>query len=256
MERLNHYQPRLPIGDGSSATLGLLAGFELVCGGHPVELPMTAQRLLAFLALHDKPLQRSYVAGRLWAQAAPDRAHANLRSALWRVQRGGLALVDATATQLVLDRRVTVDVREADRLARAVLERRLNLLPRSWAILTSDLLPDWYEDWLEPERERFHQLRLHALEELATRLTNAGHFAQAVELGLNATGSDPTRESAHRVVINALIAEGNIAEAVRHYDRFRRLILLEVGMPPSMELDRLVRSAQSPERSQPGNGSQ
>jgi hypothetical protein len=33
----------------------LLDGFELCCDGRPVALPMTAQRLLAFLALRDRP---------------------------------------------------------------------------------------------------------------------------------------------------------------------------------------------------------
>ena len=48
------------------ARLSLLGGFELVCAGSPVRLQMSAQRLVAFLALQDRPLLRLYIAGVLW----------------------------------------------------------------------------------------------------------------------------------------------------------------------------------------------
>jgi len=60
----------------------LLRAFELRCGGEIVPLPMSAQRLLAFLALHDQFLFRSCVARTLWLEASDDRANACLRSVL------------------------------------------------------------------------------------------------------------------------------------------------------------------------------
>src|SRR6266849_6300812 len=39
-------------------TLSLLHGFELSYGGQQVFIPRSSQRLLAFVALHDRPLQR------------------------------------------------------------------------------------------------------------------------------------------------------------------------------------------------------
>ena len=69
--------------------LNLLRGFELWCDGERVTLPMSAQRVLAFLALHDRPVLRLYVAGSLWLDASEERSYANLRSALWRLRRPG-----------------------------------------------------------------------------------------------------------------------------------------------------------------------
>ena len=66
---------------GSTGTrLTLLNAFELVCHDVPVALPMSAQRLVAFLALHNRLLLRSFVAGSLWLDTPEERAHANLRS--------------------------------------------------------------------------------------------------------------------------------------------------------------------------------
>lgn len=45
--------------------LALMRGFELTCDGSRVSLPRSAQRLIAFLALSERAMRRSYVAGML-----------------------------------------------------------------------------------------------------------------------------------------------------------------------------------------------
>src|SRR5947208_3414756 len=76
--------------------LGLLRGFELLDRDRQVRLPFSAQRVLAFLALHDRPLQRVYVAGSLWLDSTEAHANASLRTALWRLRRPSCRLVEAT----------------------------------------------------------------------------------------------------------------------------------------------------------------
>ena len=92
------------------------------------------------------------------------------------------------------------------------------------------LLPDWYEDWVEIERERLCELRAHALEALCHRLTTAGRFGEATEAGLAAVRDEPLRESAHRVLIGVHLAEGNRAAALHQYRAFALLLHEEVGM--------------------------
>lgn len=228
---------------GAQVTVGLLDGFELRHGADTVELALGAQRLVAYLALHEKRLQRRYVAARLWMDASAERANGNLRSAVWRVQRTGLPIVECTSSQLALQREVVVDARESTRFALEVLDHRHAVPPAGWQMLGADLVPDWYEDWIDAERERFRQLRLHALEELCVQLIEVGRFGEAVQVGLTAAAGDPTRESAQRAVILAYLAERNVGEAIRHYERFQRSMLREFGVPPSAELTELVRSA-------------
>ena len=59
----------------------LLDGFALRARVS-VDLPLSAQRVVAFLALHDRPLLRLHVAGVLWPETSEDRAFASLRTAL------------------------------------------------------------------------------------------------------------------------------------------------------------------------------
>ena len=94
------------------------------------------------------------------------------------------------------------------------------------------------------ERERFRQLRLHALESLSEQLTAMGRLGQAVEAALAAVASEPLRESAHRVLIKAYLAEGNRGEALLHFRGFRDLLSHELGVEPSPRMAELVRELQ------------
>jgi DNA-binding SARP family transcriptional activator len=108
------------------------------------------------------------------------------------------------------------------------------------ALLSQDLLPDWYEDWLLEERERYRQLRLHALEVLCGRLTNLRQFHQSIQAGLAAVAGEPLRESAQRVLITAYLAEGNSCEALKQYQRYWTLLQTELGQEPSPDLTYLL----------------
>jgi DNA-binding SARP family transcriptional activator len=113
--------------------------------------------------------------------------------------------------------------------------------PPAALLARGEILPDWYDDWLVIERERFRQLRVHALERLCDRLTAAGRFAEAVDAGLAAVESEPLRESAHRALIRTHLAEGNACEALRQYRAFRELLRRELGLRPSELMEALVR---------------
>lgn len=225
--------------------LGLLRGFRILHQDTAVTLPLGAQRLLAFLALHNRPVLRGSVAGALWQDTTERRAGANLRSALWRLNQPGLHLVTATATSLGLDPQVGVDLHRVEELAHALLDRRVACddMNRPAQSLSGDFLPDWTDDWVLIERERFRQLRLHALEALCEELTLAGRFGQAVDAGLAAVAGEPLRESAHRAVIKAYLAEGNRGEALRQYELYRTLAHTELRVAPSARMRALFAAA-------------
>jgi DNA-binding SARP family transcriptional activator len=227
---------------GGGIRLAMLEGFELTSDNCTISLPLNAQRLMAFLALQDRALLRLYIAGVLWPDTPEERSTANLRSTLWRLHRPGYKLVEATGQHLRLAPTVVVDIREMTALARRLLERSIDCeeMVCTRLYLSGELLRDWYDEWVTMERERFRQLRLHALERLCEGLTIAGQFGQAVEAGLAAVAGEPLRETAHRVLIRAYLAEGNGVEAVRQYRRYRQLLWDEVKMRPSSEMDGLV----------------
>lgn len=226
--------------------LSLLGGFELFSKSRALALTMGSQRLIAFLALQDRLLPRTYVAGALWPEVPASRASANLRAGLWRLPPSCRGLVDQSAQCLGLATGVTVDIHEATALAQRLIDQshRCNSKDMGEAArkqLSAELLPTWYDDdWVFMERERFNQLRLHALEALCRRLTAAGRYGEAVDVGLAAVVAEPLRESAHRVLISVYLAEGNYGEAKRQYQRCRRVLAEELGVQPSSTLYEMI----------------
>ena len=231
--------------NGSTASSGthltLLGGFELRHDGDRVGLPLGVQRLVAFLALQERAVQRSYVAGTLWIDSSQEAANANLRTTLWRLRRPPCALVDATPSRLSLVESVNVDLHRATAVARRLAFDGCVVQPAEVPELTlaGELLPDWYDDWVLIERERFRQVRLHALEALCERLSAQSRYALAVDAGLAAVAGEPLRESAHRAVMRAHLAEGNRVEALRQYRLCQRLLHDQLGLEPTAETERL-----------------
>ncbi|HEY1345698.1 MAG TPA: BTAD domain-containing putative transcriptional regulator [Streptosporangiaceae bacterium] len=223
--------------------LSLLRHFQLTSHEGPICLPLSGQRIVAYLALREGPITRAGLAAVLWPDAAEDRAMANLRSAIWRVNRPGLRLIEATPDHAALMRDITIDFRELMPAVIAILARSGKIDRHIVANLAQadELLPDWYDDWIVFERERFRQLRLHALESLCEQLTDGGEFALAIDMGLAAVGADPLRETARRALIRAFLAEGNRAEAIGQYTSYRRLLRIELDVAPSEHIDAMVR---------------
>jgi DNA-binding SARP family transcriptional activator len=226
----------------ASARLVLMGALELESSGAGVRLPASASRLLAFLGLRRGPLARVYVAGQLWLDSTEERAGACLRSALWRLNRVADDVVWSNGRELGLADRVEVDLDSVAAAAQEVLGGSGPIRPEIVSQLceSQDLLPDWYDEWAEVERERFRQIRLHALERLCERLTAESRFAEALEAGLAAVRAEPLRESAHRAMIGMHLAEGNVGEAVRQYATCTRLMSSELGVRPSGQIERLL----------------
>jgi DNA-binding SARP family transcriptional activator len=221
-------------------SLQLLNGFRLARGGETIELPMSVQRVVVFLAIQSRAMLRPYVAGSLWLETSDERAGANLRSALWRLNRLGESVVDATSSALRLDDALEVDLRRHTALAHRLLAGDWDETHLDECSFCEDLLPDWYDDWLVIERERFHQLRLRTLELICERLTASGEYARALDVGLAAVAGEPLRESAHRALVRVHLAEGNCAEAQRQFDFYRRLLHDQLGLAPSAQMVELL----------------
>jgi len=229
--------------------LSLLGTFRLGVQTLPVTLTGGSQRLVAFLALRGRRLNRGAAAGALWPEVSEAQAHANLRSAIWRLDKVTQDVVHVNACEIELADGVVVDYEEAGALAHQLTvdgacPSDAGMGTDAIAALSCDLLPDWYEDWALIEAEHWRQLRLHALESLAERSTADGRFADAVEAAGAAIKADPLRESAQAALIRAHLAEGNQSEALRAFASYRCLLRKELGLDPSPHLLALVRDLQ------------
>src|SRR5687767_240280 len=217
--------------------IAVLGGFRFWVRGKDAlpDLPGGSQRLLAFLALRDRSVTRTAAAGTLWPEASEDHAHASLRSAISRLTMIAHEAVVVSYHDLRLADQVTVDIRAARRLAHRLLnaggpQLEDDSTDQAITALSSELLPDWYDDWAVVEAEDWRQLRLHALDAVTERLITSGRHADATGAALAAVKAEPLRETAHAALIRVHLAEGNQAEALTAFERFRELLRADLGV--------------------------
>lgn len=206
------------------ASLCLLTEPFLVAGGEVRTLPEGGKRLVAFTALSGGRVERRQAAGVLWPIGDDVRAVGNLRSALWRLRAAGCAVLDADKRQVWLRPEIETD---ADLLSRWAA-RLIDGGPASpaideacWRHCRPGLLPGWPDDWAAPHRERLRQRVLHAMEALVVRLVAAHDLDRAVALAREVARAEPLRESAHRILAEALQSGGRPVEAQAAYVAFR-----------------------------------
>jgi DNA-binding SARP family transcriptional activator len=223
---------------GARHAVRVLGSFTLVSDGNAVPLGVDARRLVAYLAVHPRPQEHAALAADLWPGVPATAARRLLTEAATAVGVPTLFSDEDLTGPLALAADVQVDLADALGLVRALPEIPATDSP-DIGLLSADILPGWTAAWIAVERERFRQLRLHALEERSLRLSAAGRHADAVALAEMAVRAAPSRESARRALIEAHLAQGNIAAAVAEYDAYEELLRSSVGGPASSSLDAL-----------------
>lgn len=241
LEREQHNEADTTAG-ATCLMLFVLGQFRLVDVCRQLDLcrGQTLQRLVGLLAIHSAAMSRDLVAGLLWPNVSEHCAHAALRSALARLARAAPSLVPRGGHELALADVVVVDLHRARRLASRLIRpgsrSDLDIAVASIPALSADLLPGWYDDWVVEAAENWRYLRLHALESLADLLRESRRFGEAITAASAAIAADPLRETSRAAMIRVHVAEGNRSDAIREFERYRRLTLHTLGEEPTERL--------------------
>jgi DNA-binding SARP family transcriptional activator/pimeloyl-ACP methyl ester carboxylesterase len=223
---------------------GVLGPLEVT--GAPVAPAGERQRgLLALLLAHGgRVVAADALAEALFADRPPANPAAALQSQVSRLRRVlGDTLVSAPRGYAV---RFAPDQLDAARFE--LLLRRARTAPQEAADLLTDALGLWrgpaYAEFAELETVRLEairldELRLTATEELAEALLARGRGAEVVPLLEPFVAANPLRERAHAALLRALYAAGRQADALRHYATHREHLTDELGLEPSVALQRL-----------------
>ncbi|WP_344836057.1 bacterial transcriptional activator domain-containing protein [Actinocorallia longicatena] len=226
---------------GDRVELRLLDGFACSIAGTEVALAEYPAELVIQVFLGGGRASRRSLQQRMWPDVTAENSAKRLRQLLWRVGTAtGGRLLEAGAMTVTLAEGVTVDVGEAEALARSLSRISPAGLPDGWEVLSRPLLPGWDSDEVTGARERWDQLRLLALQDLAAGLLRAGDVAAAIEIASRAQAIDALSEGSHRVLAAAHLARADRPRAERAYRAYARLLHTELGVPPSQEFQRLL----------------
>lgn len=202
-------------------------------------LSAASRRALAYLAIKGPVAQRTLMSMDLWPAMLETRARANLRRALWQMPP---EWVSSTSWEVRLA--AGTDYGEAREVAGRAMRGGV-LDAAEIDLLTHDLLPGWYDEWLLTEQDGFHLERIQGLEAVCRQAAALHQYTLATRAGLAAVCAEPLRQSAVVALIEANVAEGNRYEAVRRYEQYRELLLAELGLEPPAEVGALVNGTRS-----------
>ena len=219
--------------------------------GRTIEFRPAERRVLAALAVCcPGPVTYDALSDAVWGDAAPRSATRSLQTHVLRVRAAaGQGTVETVTGGYRLGRAVTVDaVRfsaacrtagdSSDGVAAAVARWDETL-----ALWRGPPFVD-LEDWAPAvaERTRLVELRHHALEQRCAVALGVLPVDQVVSDAEVLVEAEPLRERRWALLMSSLHAAGRRADALRAFDRVRRVLATELGISPGHELVELHQS--------------
>ncbi len=206
---------------------------------------------LAYLVVERRrAVARDELADVLWGEDLPATWTAALRGVVGRIRAAfasagldaaALITSEAGCYRLCLPAGTVVDTEAAAAAleeAKAALEGgaddpAMELAAQAAGITAAQFLAGAAGWWVERRQAQWGELHLESLEVQSAAAARAGRVREAVEAAEEAIAAQPFRESAHRRLMAAHAAAGNRGEALRAYERCRRILADELGVDPS-----------------------
>ncbi len=220
--------------------IGLFGHVAVEVNGTPFKLatPRKTLPVLAYLLLNrDAPIARDFLAYVMWPDDEEEPARTKLRLSLYDLARvlppeleGRALIVDGDSVCLRHDLHLWLDVEEFDRLI-ADPQR----IEEAVSLYRGDLLTALYDEWVFPQRERHRNAFLAGLLQLVSQARRQRNFAGGIVRAQQILAIDPWREDVVRQVMALRCESGDRAGALAEYERFAKLLRLELKVQPMPE---------------------
>lgn len=225
--------------------LRCLGPWQAWLDGHPLPALPTrhARALLAWLALHHpQPQPRALLPGRLFPEAAPERAAHHVRTTLYYLRRVLGPLLHADEHSVALDPGLQVRS-DAQRFEAGVAPgASWSELEQALRLYRGPLLGGTAPDWLDAQAQRLHLLYVDALQRCVGFAQAAGIPAAALDAAQRWVEAAPWEPQAQRALLQALIAHGDRAGAEAGLARARAALRTAWGSDEDAGLDELARA--------------
>ena len=211
--------------------------------------------LFAYLVLNRHRLaSRDELAASLWPAQLPAANEAAFNALLSKLRKAiAPGTIDGRSSlRLQLDDEAWVDIEVAEAAVhRAESRIVLGNCKGAWGaslaalfISEREFLPGEDASWIDDQRARLAQIRRRALEAYAAAALGTGgtELLAAVRAGRQLVQLDPLRETGYQILMQALTAQGNSAEALRVYADLCDVLRDELGVSPSAPIQAVYQS--------------
>ncbi|MEW1720676.1 BTAD domain-containing putative transcriptional regulator [Streptomyces sp. NPDC093109] len=237
----------------------VLGPVELRVENQTVDLGPARQRsvLAALLVEPERPTTIESLIDRVWGDTPPTGVRSVVYTYVTRLRRVLAEATNATDTPVTVHRNAVgymlgirpdlVDLASfRDTVARARAlnaddPRRVELLGQALRLWRGEALAGLNGDWAQRVRGTLLQLKHEVLAEWVDAEVRAGRGLSGLAVLRQALLEEPLAEPLHERLIRILYANGQVAEALKQYERVRHLIADELGADPGSGLRELHR---------------
>jgi predicted ATPase len=221
----------------------LLGAVEVILDGERLRAfdSPRLQRFLGLIVLRREPQHRARLAFELWPDSREAQARTNLRKLLHELRRsvpeiGEFIETDDETVRLVSTGAIEVDVW---RVREAIAVGDLELAVRLYA---GDLLPASYDDWVLGERDGLRNEVYRALVQLTEDAAGRDDYEATIRHCHRIIDLEPTDETAVRMLMEAHVARGDRAAALRAYHRCVETLERELSVAPGQAIGAVYRA--------------
>jgi len=235
--------------------VSMLGGFRLLIDGQrpQTEVGRPMRLLVGFLCTFlDKPHRRERLTETFWPDLDPSRAHAALNTGLWRARKllsegcgaDGARFLLTTGSEVVLMHSsfMSIDVQsflsKAASASTTLHDRRcstylaIDCVEAAVETYAGPFLDGDDGDWVLEQREKLHTRFARVAVDLVRAYGCAGRFEDGIALARRILAFEPHREGTIRDLLVLLVRNGQRAEAIRYFERWRSLLAEDLGLEP------------------------
>jgi two-component SAPR family response regulator len=179
-----------------------------------------------------------------WPDISPARLKMRFKINMYRIRRAlGQDVILFENDRYGFNRTIDYrwDRKRADELLQALKgasdSERVGLLKEVTDLLRHPYLEDVDAEWAAYDRLRYQDLYRDLMVELASVYLNEGRNQECLEIARMVLNSDPLREAAHRMIIQAYASLHNPAGMVLQYRKYQETLMAELGIQPSSEMN-------------------
>ena len=212
----------------------LLGAVEIILDGRRLRTfnSLRLQRFLALIVLRRDPQHRSRLAFELWPDSDEPQARTNLRKLLHDFRHSLPDIREFVEIDNEIVRWIATGPSEVDvlRFQDAMAAGDFELAAR---LYSGDLLPACYDDWVLDERVKLRAQAYGAFVRLTDEAAGRADHKATIRYTQRILDLEPTDEAAVRIQMEAHLALGDRAAALRAYHRYAEALERDLAAAPS-----------------------
>ncbi|MBW7456393.1 AAA family ATPase, partial [Paenibacillus sepulcri] len=195
-----------------------------------------ARLLLAYLILSfDMPQSRRQIAFDFWPDSTEKQALSNLRKVIHDLRESFPQMdpyLKITPAYLQWNNELPCysDVYEFEQAAKG---QSLHMLQEAEELYRGELLPGYYEDWLNAKRELLAQLYADVLEKLIAILETQREYSSALFFANKLLIQNRLREETYRTLMRLYALKNDMAGVAQTYQQLQGVLEAEFGIGPA-----------------------